>query len=744
MGIISIVLFWQLAKVQFSTMLTHAKLGSNGRLGNQLFQIASLIGIAKRNSTDYKLPPWAYSKHFPNYKATLTDKEQTEALNTWDQFNEANFAHNDITVDVGRNININGYFQSEKYIADALEIKRLFQFPNWAPYHEPSCAIHVRRGDYVDHPHYFNAPLSYFRTACGHILSKEPTCTFTVFSDDIAWCKDAFKELPFNFTYSLGTDVEDLKSITEHKHFICSNSSFSWWGAWLGEKEGSIVIFPPRWLLGEFEKKNPTADIVPARWHHGAPHADKIDLRDVTFTIPVMFDHTDRKANLDLCIYYLLHHFNTNVIVGEWGGKHFEYTKPYAEYKHYPDKGAFHRTRMLNDMAMMATTPFVFNYDADVFFDPEHILECIKILRNGKASACYPYDGRFFRVDRKHIHSINSSLQITDLIHLPYPQNAHTETSYGGAIAWNKQKFIAAGMENEKMISFGPEDYERYDRAKRLGYLIDRVKGALYHLNHYTGPDSNQTNPHFKKNWEEYEHIKNLPDTRLTEYIESWAWRKEAVKTLATQPTANSPYNEIFYADINEAAMLSADIILPILRQAAPFKTVLDVGCGQGAWGLSLNPAHYTGIDGDYIQPEQLLIQPDQFIAKDLTQKFNLRKKFDLVISLEVGEHLPETAADTYVDNICKHGDVVLFSAAIPGQGGNNHLNEQWQSYWADKFYKKGFELYDFIREQIWNNKDVPYYYRQNILVFSKRVLETGNRPVIDIVHPDKYLETKT
>lgn len=724
-------------------MLTHANLGSNGRLGNQLFQIAALIGIARSNGTKYKLPAWYYSKYFFNYKATLSDKEQVEALNTWDQFVEANFAHNEITVDVNRNININGYFQSEKYFYDKEEIKRLFQFSNWAPLQEPTCAIHVRRGDYVNHPHYYNAPLSYFRSAISYILSKEKDCRFIIYSDDIDYCKAAFNDLPFNFTYAEGTDIEDLKSMTEHKHFICSNSSFSWWGAWLGEKDGSIVIMPEQWHIGEFEKKNPPHDIVPDRWHKGVPKADKIDLRDVTFTIPVMYDHPDRKANLDLCIYFLLTHFDTNIIVGEWGDKHFAYTHKYAEYINYPNKGAFHRTRMLNDMAMDSTTPYVFNYDADVFFDTQQILDCINILRSGKASACYPYDGRFYRVEREHFETLQKSIQITDLIHLPYPEHMHAEKSYGGAIAWNKEKFIASGMENENMVSFGPEDYERYDRAKRLGYLIARVKGGLYHINHYTGKDSNTTNPHFKKNWDEYNKIKELPESRLIEYVESWEWRKKAVKTLATEQKPNSLYNELFYADINEAAIRSADIVFPILRRAAPFTSVLDVGCGQGAWGLSITPAHYTGIDGDYIKTEQLLIQPDQFIAKDLTQKFNLRKKFDLVISLEVGEHLPESAADTFVENICKHGDVVLFSAAIPGQGGNNHLNEKWPSYWAEKFYRNGFKLYDFIREKIWNNKDVPYYYRQNILVFSKRVLETNNRPVIDIVHPDKYFETK-
>lgn len=735
-------------------------MGNNGRLGNQLFQIAALIGIARKNNVPYKLPQWAYAKYFPNYKPTLSTKEQTAALNTWDQFNEANFAHNDITIDVALDINLNGYFQCEKYFYDKEEIKRLFifdfkqlpfeveSFSNDKEYLSNACAIHIRRGDYVDHPHYYNAPLSYYRAAIGHILSKNEDVHFLVFSDDIKWCRDALKEIPsgkkpFNF-FADTPEIVDLATITMCKHFICANSSFSWWGAWLGEKEGSIVIFPNRWLMGEFEKKNPTHDIVPDRWHKGAPHADKIDLKDVTFTIPVMYDHADRKANLDLCIHFLRTHFDTNIAVAEWGtDPHFAYTKDYGAYTHYNQAGAFHRTRMLNDMAMAATTPYVFNYDADVFFDPQQILASINKLRTGKASGCYPYDGRFYRVDRQYMHLLESTLQVSDLIHLPYPEKSHTETSYGGAIAWNKEKFIAFGLENQNMISFGPEDYERFDRAKRLGFFVDRVKGPLFHINHYTGPDSSTTNPHFKQNWAEYDRIKTLPDNRLSEYVESWTWRKAAAETLNTKPSPNSPYDEKFYQEINESALRSADIILPIVKRALPipFKTVLDIGCGQGAWGMSIDPANYTGIDGDYIQREQLLIQPDQFIAHDLTQKINLRKKFDLVISLEVAEHLPPEAADTFIDNLCRHSDTILFSAAIPKQGGNNHLNEQWQSYWAEKFYKRGYMHNDIVRPLIWNNKEVPYYYRQNIILYTKKPIEAGVDSIIDAVHPDKYME---
>lgn len=723
-------------------MITYANLGLNGRLGNQLFQIAALIGTAKRNNHQYKLPDWHYSQYFPNYKPTLTATERTEAINTWPQANEPSFCYNDLTLDASKNYNLNGYFQSEKNFDNCKqEIKKLFSNNYTVGYSDATCAIHVRRGDYVGHPDYYQVRLSYFSNAISFINEIEPGVKFIVYSDDIEWCIEKFNELNIkNIFYSKNqTDIDDLLNMTHSKHFICSNSSFSWWAAWLGEKEGSQIIFPEKWLQGEFEVKNPTHDILPDRWHKGAPKCTPIDLTDVTFTIPVMFDHADRKRNLDLCIHYLRTHFKTNIIVAEWQTKEFEYTKDFGTYIHYADEGAFHRTRMLNDMAMESKTPIIVNYDADVFFDRDQLLACIEKIRNKKASACYPYDGRFLRVEKKEAYLIHTSMSVADLSLLTYPDKSHKEISYGGAIAWLKDDFILSGMENENMISFGPEDYERYDRAKMLGFVVERVPGALYHINHYVGENSNENNPHFKKNWQEYEMVKNYPNDRLQQYIEQWQWRKNAMEKIKMEKGSPIVYDDKFYAQINDSAMISADIILPLVKKIIPFKTVIDVGCGQGAWGVSLNQNEYTGIDGDYVSTDNLLIEKSQFIAKDLGEKFNLRKKFDLLISLEVAEHILPQNAGVFIDNLCRHSDTILFSAAIPGQGGNNHLNEQWQGWWAEAFILKGYTPYDIVRPAIWYDKRIPYYYRQNIIVYSKKKIDHPKATLFDVVHPDKY-----
>lgn len=733
------------------------------------------MGIAHKNGIEFKLPDWPYAKYFANYKADLTPDETTKAANTWQAIVEPTFHYNEITLDAGRDGTLQGYFQCERYFEDVKEqVSKLFTFSDELENAQrekivsissklnratTSIGLHVRRGDYTGHPSYYNAPLSYYAKAMRYMEAQKGECIFYIFSDDIAWCKTAFKDLPgIKVFIEGGSDIEDLCFMSLMDNLIIANSSFSWWAAWLcehragvarknpllwrGQGEDSEVIWPGKWLIGEFQKKNNDKDIVPARWHAGAPDSPKIDLKDVTFTIPVMYDHDDRKANVDACLHFLQKHFETNIIIGEWAkDKKFNYTAEYCKYFHFDFEGPFHRTMMLNQMAMKAETPYIFNYDADVFFEPSQILECIEQLRKSKAHGCYPYDGRFYRVERNCIDAFKQTFEPSEFALLPYPDEQHKDVSYGGAIAWNKNAFIKIGMENEAMISFGPEDYERYERAKRLGYKIARVNGPLYHINHFTGYDSTKNNPHFKANWAEYEKVKNLPEDRFKEYVEGWPWRIEAVKTLPAGDGGKEQYDPTFFAEINEGAMRTADIVIPILRSMVPFKTVLDIGCGQGAWGMQFEPANYTGIDGDYVKPEHLLVDKSQFIAKDLSKKFNLRKKFDLVISLEVAEHLLPQDADTFIDNLCRHSDLILFSAAIPGQGGNGHLNEQWQSWWELKFAERNYHCYDLIRPPIWARHDIPYYYRQNTLVYSKKIIEQPVHSLIDVITWDKFHE---
>jgi len=113
-----------------------------------------------------------------------------------------------------------------------------------------------------------------------------------------------------------------------------------------------------------------------------------------------------------------------------------------------------------------------------------------------------------------------------------------------------------------------------------------------------------------------------------------------------------------------------------------------------------------------------------------------LNRKYDLAISLEVAEHLPEQFADLFVKTLILHSDIILFSAAIPGQGGQNHLNEQWPDYWIEKFSKHGYFFHDLIRPLIWNNKKVDYWYKQNTFLVTKKC---SLKKIEHYIHPDLF-----
>jgi len=184
-------------------------------------------------------------------------------------------------------------------------------------------------------------------------------------------------------------------------------------------------------------------------------------------------------------------------------------------------------------------------------------------------------------------------------------------------------------------------------------------------------------------------------------------------------------YNQEFYRYINRGSLASAAVVVPQLLSLLPFPitNVLDVGCGAGAW-LSVWKAHgaqVRGLDGAYVDASALLIDVEEFQAHDLTTAFSPDSCFDLVQSLEVAEHLPQEAAADFVANLCRCTDLVMFSAAAPGQGGENHINEQPYEYWQAHFDAQGFVMYDAIRDQILENNRVMPWYRFNTFLYVRR-----------------------
>jgi 2-polyprenyl-3-methyl-5-hydroxy-6-metoxy-1,4-benzoquinol methylase len=193
----------------------------------------------------------------------------------------------------------------------------------------------------------------------------------------------------------------------------------------------------------------------------------------------------------------------------------------------------------------------------------------------------------------------------------------------------------------------------------------------------------------------------------------------------------------------------AAKQILPFLFKLKHFNSVLDVGCGTGTWlaiAKELGINEFLGIDGINLNQEELKIPMNNFINCDLTSPINLNKKFDLLLCLEVAEHLPPENAGTFVEELTRHSDFIVFSAAIPNQGGQNHLNEQWPDYWQKLFFKNGYYPSEIIRNYFWDNKDVEWWYKQNIIIYaSKSMLSSLNLVVSEnvksIVHPALFNE---
>jgi hypothetical protein len=186
---------------------------------------------------------------------------------------------------------------------------------------------------------------------------------------------------------------------------------------------------------------------------------------------------------------------------------------------------------------------------------------------------------------------------------------------------------------------------------------------------------------------------------------------------------------------------------LSIVRSAIPpIDSAVDVGCGVGTWLHVLSEkgvSEIHGVDGDWVKTEYLVIPESCFTTHDLSRDVKLPNRFDLAVSLEVAEHLPATNAAQFVDTLTSLSDFVLFSAAIPGQGGIKHVNEQWPSYWFSLFADRGYIPLDFIRKQIWQDESIPFWYRQNVflMVDKDRVNEVSiDQSPVAATPPEQYL----
>ncbi len=710
-------------------MLTYGDLGKDGpRLGNQLFFIASTYGIGKTLNLETKFPYWKYTHYLKNRIPHLQKVANPIKVNEVGYHYTPEMWEREVNKHPGRLISLNGWLQTEEYWKPYKnEIKDLFEFKDDLKtrlltkynkaFSKTTIAISIRRGDFVNNPNYAQLPISYY---IGALLSYFPdfkNYNIFCFSDDIAYCRHQFECLDNVYYPTSESDIEQLCLMTMCQHFIISQSTFSWWGAYLGEKPDSVIVRPNYNLDGPLLATHNEKDYWPKHWNNIYDHQkEKIDLLDTTFTIPVHYDHEDRSQNLKLTVKYLQYHFNTNIIVGEQGGNHFSKISVDKYIKF--DLPNFHRTKMLNEMAQVAETEIVVNWDADVIAPVMQIVETVQSIRDG-ADMAYPYGGTFARVGRKQwynqiLNNLDTGIWTKERFNGMRPTDT---ASVGGAVFFKRDSFFDGGLENENFISYAPEDQERWHRFKKLDYNVLRIKGPLYHIDHFVGPNSFIQHPLYKDNEKEFLRIRALEDLRSE--VNTWPWYHK--------------YSTKYYNEIMDDSTESRDELFKVPVILEDVTSIIDVGCGLGHWGKNLD-IPYKGID--YRIPDKMLVIPKENYAEyDLTsnKEFPIPGKYDLALCLEVLEHIPEAYASKAIQLLTSLSDKILFSAAVPGQGGVNHVNEQWQTYWANLFQTFGYYP---VNLPIKNNPKIAIWYRNNAVLY---VNYPTNEVVEDYVHPQLY-----
>lgn len=522
--------------------ITYPKWNKMGRLGNQMFELASLHGMGERYNREVVLPKnWLYQEYF-KYPVKIQDinnhnQEVGEKCyefcgwEYWDQFEKKS----------GANFNIGGWLQTYKYFNKKIA-EELFDFSDKVKedlndslavtglFEKPVIMIGFRVGkDYVDNGNYEILPSLYQISALyKYFPDWEDKYNILVFSDDYQYAKanmDCHENIYFADGFS---DIEQMYLGTLCTHFIIPNSTFSWWQAYLGEKEDSVIIRPSKYFKNYLEKTCSTTDFWPQNWKEFNYNGEKIDLKDVCFTIPVKYDHPDRAENLKLVYKWINSHFNTNILLGEKGKATLLQINGWTSYMGFPD-GKFHRTKMLNDMASSREEPIIINFDCDNICPILQIILGVNAIRFKNADMVYPYDGRVARVDRNKWYQLLSSVNGDCGIfrgEIFKGTRPIDPLSVGHIIIWNKNKFFEGGGENEYFISYGPEDVERYERFEKLEYNIKRIKGIVYHIDHWCGPDSSGSNPDFGRNYTELQRIRKMSKNELKAEIKRWEWNK--------------------------------------------------------------------------------------------------------------------------------------------------------------------------------------------------------------------------
>jgi SAM-dependent methyltransferase len=228
-----------------------------------------------------------------------------------------------------------------------------------------------------------------------------------------------------------------------------------------------------------------------------------------------------------------------------------------------------------------------------------------------------------------------------------------------------------------------------------------------------------------------------------------------AVRRTLEKAGLRRSYNEAFFEALRKGSISSAGRVAPIMADLVRPRSVVDVGCGEGHWLAAFAKAGVEDVvvvDGDYVDRSRLAIPRERFIPHELNTVYRGDRRFDLAMSVECAEHIRPENSGKFADTLVGLAPVVMFSAALPYQGGRDHFNERWIDSWIRIFEQRGYVSVDALRAQVWDDRAVEWWYRQNLMVYVEKgalgryaaLVEAGRkhgfpRPVV--VHPECYLQ---
>jgi len=377
----------------------------------------------------------------------------------------------------------NGFWQTERYFKNiTYQVKEHFLFDKGKLNNqskgllekiendESSISIHIRRGDYLGS--YGNRYIfgnictnEYYLAAIEKIrdVISEPL-HYYIFSDDPEWVKDNFSlENALIIDWNQKMDSwQDMCLMSACRHHIVANSSFSWWGAWLGNHEDRIVVAPDPW----FNQDGP-CDIIPDTWIKiqvkENNQGKKIDLTDTTIIFFAQIDSIEKKRSFQVCLEYIHSIADTNIIIKE---------------------GYYHAQEM-NQIIKEIKTPIVSLWDTNIVIPVEQIDEAVGRVRKNHAVLSYPYDGHLYKIPPaiSELYCLEKNISMLKK-HLIYCGSASGIQPAKKVVFIDREKYLAAGGENEHLLETGFRDIEREKRIEILELPIYNTYGPAFYLYH--------------------------------------------------------------------------------------------------------------------------------------------------------------------------------------------------------------------------------------------------------------------